>query len=426
MHISRSELYRRVCEKPLSKLAPEWGVSSIGLAAICRTHSVPYPGSGYWTRLLLGKPVELPPLPEGADIEIEICPPAPRPEKTERAEGSKARKTRRPKETTRAPRPQRHALLYGVEEHLRKTREVKSGEFLRPYKRLLPDMISSEEALPKLLSLANSLFLGLQEEGWRVEIAPAGSNHHRKEVKEQEIQLKDRKYGQYYSSGIWGPDRPTIVHIEDVPIGIALIEMTERVTMRYVNGDYYREDSKLVQSLKAWRLPHTWTTEQDMPSGRFRIVAYSPKRGVNWTLSWQDDAKVSLTAIIPAIITALKNATGTLRRLMAEEDAAEARRKKEDDERWERYRREEDARRVGEALKSSQQQLREIIDKWSDAMAVEAFFADAERRLSTLDADQRRHLEDRLRKARSMLGTLDPLKFLESWTAPEERYRSKY
>lgn len=65
-------------------------------------------------------------------------------------------------------------MLFGAEEHLRKSRAAKDGEFLRPYKRILPDVISSEVALLPALSIANDLYLALDRQGYRVHIAPAG------------------------------------------------------------------------------------------------------------------------------------------------------------------------------------------------------------------------------------------------------------
>lgn len=56
MQLKRSELYSRVCNAPLSKLAPEFGLTGTALAAVCRQHQIPYPGSGYWTRKSLGLP----------------------------------------------------------------------------------------------------------------------------------------------------------------------------------------------------------------------------------------------------------------------------------------------------------------------------------------------------------------------------------
>jgi hypothetical protein len=57
-----------------------------------------------------------------------------------------------------------------------------------------------------------------------------------------------------------------------------------------------------VRSAKPWQLTHSWTTELDMPSGRFRIIAYSPKRGVDWSVSWQETEQEALGTMIPKIV----------------------------------------------------------------------------------------------------------------------------
>lgn len=148
MQLTRLELYKRVCERPLSKVAPELGISGTALAAICKQYQLPYPGSGYWTRKSLGLPADLPALPEAPDETIEITQSTPKPRPKKTPEEIAARKTRR---VAKPDRPAHHPLLFGVEEHLRKTRDVGDGEFLRPYKRILPDLISSEAALLRAL-----------------------------------------------------------------------------------------------------------------------------------------------------------------------------------------------------------------------------------------------------------------------------------
>ncbi|MDX8469776.1 hypothetical protein RFM26_29250 [Mesorhizobium sp. VK23B] len=316
--------------------------------------------------------------------------------------------------------------MFGVEEHFRKTRDVKDGEFLRPYKRILPDLISSEAALLRALSIANDLYLALHKQGYRVHIAQAADDLHRIHIKEQEVERKDRKYGRYHSGSIWAPDRPTVFYIDTVPIGLALTEMTERVSMRYLNGEYHREDSRLIRSAKPWQLTHSWTTDQDMPSGRFRVVVYSPKGGVDWSVSWQDTEQETLGKLIPRIVETVKGVKDNLQRLMTAADEAEAKRKKEREEEWERYLRQEDARKTAQALADSREQLAEIIDRWGRAMTVERFFADAEERLKSTDDERRQRLEERLSLARAMMESVDPLDFIESWVAPEERHRSKY
>ncbi|MDX8508368.1 hypothetical protein RFM41_23935 [Mesorhizobium sp. VK25A] len=304
--------------------------------------------------------------------------------------------------------------MFGVEEHFRKTRDVKDGEFLRPYKRILPDLISSEAALLRALSIANDLYLALHKQGYRVHIAQAADDLHRIHIKEQEVERKDRKYGRYHSGSIWAPDRPTVFYIDTVPIGLALTEMTERVSMRYLNGEYHREDSRLIRSAKPWQLTHSWTTDQDMPSGRFRVVVYSPKGGVDWSVSWQDTEQETLGKLIPRIVETVKGVKDNLQRLMTAADEAEAKRKKEREEEWERYLRQEDARKTAQALADSREQLAEIIDRWGRAMTVERFFADAEERLKSTDDERRQRLEERLSLARAMMESVDPLDFIEN------------
>ncbi|MGW6780833.1 hypothetical protein ACWF50_22765 [Brucella pseudogrignonensis] len=121
-------------------------------------------------------------------IEIIRAPPKPPQPKPPKYPASKDK-------TAKKNRIEHYPLLFGVEGHLRKSREVNDGEFLRPYKRLLPDVICSEPALPRTLRIVNALYLALHERGYRVNIAPQGNDIARIRVSEQEIELKDRKYG---------------------------------------------------------------------------------------------------------------------------------------------------------------------------------------------------------------------------------------
>lgn len=423
MRISRRELYERVCQSPSSKIAPDFSISGTALAAICQRHRVPYPGSGYWTRKALGLATELPSLPDGIDETIEILA-APAKPKPKRLEGEAAAPKR--KRISRLPLPPRHPILFGVEEHFRKTRAAERGEFLRPYKRILPDVRSSEASLSRALSIANDVYVALRDQQLDVRISQAGDDLHGIHVDEQEVALKDRRYGRYHSGGIWSPDRPTVFTIGAVPIGLALIEMTERVTIRYFGGDYHREDSHAIRSARPWQLANSWTTEQDMPSGRFRLVAYSPKRNVDWLLRWQEADGRTLQALIPAIIEELKVSVEEVQRLMDAEERAAAQRAKEAKERWGRWEREEDARKAAQATVDSRKQLGDIIERWGRAVTVEQFFKDVAQRLDSVDTERRERIGERLTLAKAMLGSTDPLEFIEGWVSPVERYRSRF
>src|SRR5579863_2200644 len=50
----REELYQKVWEQPMLKVAGEYGVSAVALGKTCRKLSVPVPGRGHWAKLAHG------------------------------------------------------------------------------------------------------------------------------------------------------------------------------------------------------------------------------------------------------------------------------------------------------------------------------------------------------------------------------------
>jgi len=61
----RDELYKKVWEQPLLKVAEEYGVSAVALGKTCKKLSVPVPGRGHWAKLAHGKQgAKKPPLPK--------------------------------------------------------------------------------------------------------------------------------------------------------------------------------------------------------------------------------------------------------------------------------------------------------------------------------------------------------------------------
>lgn len=421
--ISREKLYERVWATPINHLAESFGVSGSYLARVCTTLNVPRPPVGYWQKKAVGKAEPRPELPPALPGDVVVWAkdkPLAVPKRL-----SVASQTSRSL-ASKVKRSGRHPMLLGVEEHFRKTRKIEEYEFLRPYKQLLPDIISSEVSLVRSLDVASALYNALNGEGHRVLIAPPDKSMGRPDIEEREIPGKDRKYGRYSFGRIWSPHRPTITYAGSVPIGLALTEMTERVTLRYMDGKYVREDSKEIKSAKSWQMVHSWTTEQDIPCGRLRLVAYSPMRGVDWISTWQESSSQSLTTMIPAIVRTLEGAEEEIATLMVAAEEATVKRQREWEEAQERYRREEDQRRVVQAKTESRKQLAEIMERWQRAMTVEQFFAEAEVRLQGLEDARREALSERVALARSMLGSIDPLDFLDEWLAPEERYKSKY
>ena len=73
--LTRQELYDEVWEQPMTKLAPTYGLSDIGLAKVCRKHDIPRPPIGYWAKVAHGKTIKRPELPDLDDeslVEITL------------------------------------------------------------------------------------------------------------------------------------------------------------------------------------------------------------------------------------------------------------------------------------------------------------------------------------------------------------------
>jgi len=65
LQYNREELFQKVWEKPMLRVAEQYGVSSVALGKVCRKLSVPVPGRGHWAKLAHGKPgVTKPNLPK--------------------------------------------------------------------------------------------------------------------------------------------------------------------------------------------------------------------------------------------------------------------------------------------------------------------------------------------------------------------------
>ena len=367
--------YEKVWSTPISHLAAEYGVSGSYLARVCTALAVPRPPAGYWQKKAVGKASLRPPLPTakpGDQLVWSADTPLARPV-TPAARSSVSSPGR-----GRQRKDARHPILRGVEPHYRKTRKIDEYEFLRPYKLLLPDIVTSEAQLPRALDLANGLYDAFERKGYRVTFAPPDQPLFRAQIEEQEVPGKDRKYGRYSYGRIWAPHRPTVAYIGEVPIGLALVEMSERVTLRYVKGKYVREDSAVVKAARPHQLVHSWTTENDVPSGRFRLVAYAPRRDVEVV---GDMARNTKAAACSSMFPRIVKRAGSRRAGPQVQDCrgrgggdpkanANGRNSRK---RWKAAKK-IDATRT-RPLPKAREQLFEVIRKWSAAMSIESFFS---------------------------------------------------
>jgi hypothetical protein len=404
----------------MTKVAERYGVSGSYLARVCTHLNVPRPERGHWAKLAFGKASPHLPLPEARPGDQLYW--------TTDGEPTPARKPRAPRhraeKAVRIPRTQVHALIRDAKLHFERGRPVDEGAYLKPYKKLLVDVAASQAALDKGLDLANDLFNALESIGCGVVIAPPDENLSRARLDEREAPKSIRDPYRHY--GLWSPQRPTVVYVGSIAIGLAVLEMSEQVLLRYVGDKYIREADYIRGPSGHLAHDYTWTTTRELPSGRFRIIAYSPYFRVEWALDWQETRKGSLRSSIRSIVKAMEEAATELEAKLDEaERQAEVARQE-----WlaaeERRRREEDQRRIEQSVQDSKQHLAEVIEQWDRVMSVEQFLAGVEHRAAELPDDEKGHVLERLTLARDFLGSQDPLDFFRSWRTPKERYQSKY
>jgi hypothetical protein len=213
-----------------------------------------------------------------------------------------------------------------------------------------------------------------------------------------------------------------VAYVGPVAFGLAVIEMSEKVELRYVNGKYIRESEYKPPKVRARYVDHTWTTTKDIPCGRLRLVIYAPYQGVDWMSMFQESKRRPLASDIPAIVKSIQIATASVvEKVKEEERQAELRRR-----RWEaqqeQWRLEEDRRKEAQSIKESREQLEQVIQAWAKAVSLEQFFEGVQARAQGLAETQRQEILDRLQLAREFVGTQNPLDFIRAWKTPHERY----
>lgn len=419
--VSREDLYELVWSRPMTQVAEKFSVSGSYMARVCSVLNVPRPERGYWAKLEVGKASGHPGLPEalpGTPLfwsqEGDPLPP----------------RVRAVTATSAPPQPRVrrviagiHGLIQGAKQHYEKGYKVEEGQLLRPYKRQLVDVTASSAGLEKALAFANNLFNALETKGHHVRFALSNEQFRRPHIDEHEKNSKSANQGYAYNnSHLWQPSRPTVVYVGAIPFGMAVIEMTEAVLMRYVNGKYIHDSEYTPPKQFRGHEDYTWTTTKNIPSGRLRFVVYSPQRDVSWSLSFQEKMGRTLTQDIPKIVKSIKASTEMMRKEIIEAEHRAEIQRREWEEQTARWERERDRQQIADSIKKSREQLAQVIQSWATVMNIEQFLKGVEERAIDLPEEQRGPVLDRLKLARAFIGPQDPLEFFNSWKTPSERY----
>ncbi|WP_105416391.1 hypothetical protein [Neorhizobium sp. T25_27] len=168
------------------------------------------------------------------------------------------------------------------------------GFYLKPKKKLVVDVQVSAPCLAKCLRFADRLFNALGTLGHRVAIAPS--------FEFTRIAPDPRGERRPGSVRIWSPLRPTVAFVHGMPIGLAVAEFCEMVTMHYAG---YGKFVTAEEFRRQKRYGATWVKEMAVPCGRLKLTAYSPLLGVAWSREWSERPGSPLEERVGSIVAAI-------------------------------------------------------------------------------------------------------------------------
>lgn len=414
--VTREQLYLQVWAAPMLKVAERYHVSSSFLARVCSEMNVPRPQRGYWAKLAVGIVSKQPPLPEPGAGDLLEWGRGGMPKRHFVAHPKPPKSNRRVVRPG-SERPSMHHLLNGAKALFESGRETDIG-FLKPSKRLLPDLVVTKGTLSRALEVANELFLSLEDRGYSVILAPSSAGYTpRAEFDEREKGGAKRHY-----SDLWGPMRPTLVYLGTVAVGITIFEMTEQVEVRWKDGKYIRVSDLPTPKRPRYSQPTGWNSQRDMPSGRLCIQAYSPYSRTEWKHQWRESTAGDISEKLSSLVKHLVREAPAIANLVEiARQQAEVERKQWE-ERMEKHRRDEEERLCKKAIKDSHDSLLSIIDAWAEQKRIEGFFQEVRDMAGSLSEEVRADVLNRLGEAQQLIGTSGALDLLLNWRTPEERF----
>lgn len=415
--LTRSELFELVWAEPMLSVGKRFNVSSSYLARVCTRLNVPRPARGYWAKLAVVKAPSRPSLPEAQPgDEISWDPDGGIPD-VSHAPSSAAKKTDPPRKGKAAAHrtPTEHALLVNARSLFLAGRLTHQGDYLKPAKRLLPDLQITKTTLEAALEFASQLFLALERRGHRVTFASVGE-----QITRPPIDTRDKPDKTHPYNNFWSPARSTVLYLNGTPLGITVLELTESTKMRYVNGKYVRVEDYVAPKSARGHVDH-WTSTQDIPSGRLCLQLYASYYDTKWSRQWKEtrsgDFIKKLASLVREVEDCQEEAASTIKlgkeHANAEELRYEAMRRK-----WKED--EEENRRL-KALKESHAELDALIEASEKRDRLERFIAKIEREAADLDEQEMKRLQELINEARHLLGKDSTIESFMNWRFPRER-----
>jgi hypothetical protein len=344
IRISREDLYEKVWTLPLRKLAPEFGLSDVGLAKLCKRHSIPLPGLGYWTRVQFGKNLERVPLPQlekatESRTDVVIQPTPANAILKEVKNDVKAEPIRLQLSDTE---PISHPLAMRTQKLLSHATKNERG-LLIPKSGLVSHISVSHAALPRALRILSGLLRVLEEQNFTVKWAT-------------------------------GQESRLCIDVLGEELGLVIFEKIDALPHTLTEQELAR------QKRGQWIYPPKWDYRS---TGNLRLAIEGAPQGIRH--SWGDGAAQRVENCIGKFISSLP--------IIAEARQREREEHQRREQEWqEQVKREEERRARQEEYERRAEVLTKLARKWSDAQLIRNFasaFAKASSQLCRTEAGKR-------------------------------------
>jgi len=334
--VTREELYKMVWDKPMIRLAEEFGITGNGLAKVCDRLDVPYPPRGHWAKKQAGKPVvalKLPSRRDGIPSAADIHPTPPKP----------------------APSPAAEEAAATVADRIRDVAVPESNDNLHPR---VQAWIAGHKKRQKERERANRN--RRRDIGWASPLIP--------DLTERDLYRFRAASAIFYA-------------VEKAGGTIEKSSVSGKVTF-LIDGHQVECSivEKMVQSLKQWEEQRKWTAFTEYcksgldSSGflRVSITTYLQGRRPEWV----ESQKIKIGQLMPTIVGAIMAAGPTLEEMKREREEQQKRYREEEARRYE-------ARQFREIDEKRWSKFREYAVNWDERERLLAFLAEVEARLAT-------------------------------------------
>lgn len=167
----RQELYEKVWQYPLRKLAVEYGISDVALANVCRKLRIPLPALGHWTKIQCGHKIPTPVLPTAEDLPV-LLRSAPREKTPLLTEDSPRLEVAERIEAGATPHVTNamlaHPLVESAKRVLSSARTIDRGVLWPGRELVCLDLRVSKACLPRALRIIAALLHILEKESFNV------------------------------------------------------------------------------------------------------------------------------------------------------------------------------------------------------------------------------------------------------------------